>query len=164
MHLEIVCENWEQSAQHFTNIAKNISVIRIGIVLATNGGFWAEMKKLAHFKILSPLGNGQQFISWVHIDDLCHLIKAIANNKIQSGTYNAVSSEPTTNRTMTKAIAKANNCPAWLPAVPAFLLKIVLGERAQELLNGQNASNKKLLQAGFTLQYDTLKKAIDNIK
>lgn len=159
-----VCHQWEASALSFNTIAANTSVLRLGIVLSSKGGFWAEMKKLAKFKILSPLGDGKQFISWIQIDDLCNLFLAIAENKIEAGTYNAVSSEPVNNKALTYNIAKTYHCPTWLPSVPAFLLKLVLGERAQELLNGQKASNQKLLDAGFNFEFETVKKAIENIK
>ena len=159
-----VCQKWETSALAFNTIANQTSIIRIGIVLSSEGGFWAEMKKLAKFKILSPLGSGRQYISWIHITDLCKIFKAIIENKIPSGTYNAVSSEPLSNKVLTKAIIKAYRSPSWLPNVPSFLLKIVLGERADELLNGQNASNAKLLKNGFKFEYEHLHKAIENIK
>jgi uncharacterized protein len=159
-----VCGDWEQSALQFKDIAKHLSALRIGIVLSNKGGFWVEMKKLAKFNILSPLGTGKQYISWIQIDDLCQLILSITENKIASGTYNAVSSEPVTNAIMSKQIAQTYHCPTWLPNVPAFALKIVLGERSAELLNGQKASNQKLLDAGFTFKYGKLKDAITTIQ
>lgn len=159
-----VCKEWEKSSLHFSGFAQHISALRIGIVLSKQGGFYTEMKKLAKLKILSPIASGKQYISWIHLADLCRIIVSICENTLAAGTYNAVSSEPVSNKAMSHQIAQINNCPTWLPNVPAFALKLVLGERSQELINGQNASNQKLKEAGFVFEFDTLNQAIANIR
>ncbi|MDX5586137.1 MAG: DUF1731 domain-containing protein, partial [Aureibaculum sp.] len=109
----------------------------------------------------AAIGNGQQQQSWIHIEDLAELFLYAIEKKI-SGTYNAVASNSATNMEMTKANARRLNKPLWLPNIPAFVMKLILGEMSAIVLESQNLKNKKFLNQGFTFKYDNLEKALDN--
>src|SRR5262245_19152774 len=103
----------------------------------------------------SPLGTGNQFISWIHIDDLRDVfIKAIEDEKMR-GAYNTAAAW-VTNSEMTKAIAKTLNRPLWFPNIPAFVLKIILGEMAEVVLNGSRVASEKIRQTDFQFKFNTL--------
>ncbi|MFB1040212.1 MAG: DUF1731 domain-containing protein, partial [Polaribacter sp.] len=112
--------------------------------------------------IVSPLGSGNQYMAWIHIDDLCNLyIKAVEENFV--GVYNSVSPEFHTSKTFSKALAKAIKRPYLPIAVPGFLLKLVFGELAIILLHGSRLSSDKLEKKGFVFKYKELKRALENL-
>jgi len=103
-------------------------------------------------------------MSWIHIDDLCRLIiKAIEDDQMQ-GAYNAVAPEPVTNRQFTKALAKVMGRPLFMPAVPVFPLRLVVGEMTDMLMGGNKASCQKILDRGFLFQYQNLQEALLNLQ
>ena len=110
----------------------------------------------------APLGNGEQYMPWIHIDDIANLyIYALTSE--MDGVYNAVSSEHATNKDLTKEIAIQFNKKIRLKRVPAFLIKTIYGEMADILLKGSRVSNKGLLKSGFKLEYPDLKSALKNV-
>ena len=109
----------------------------------------------------APLGTGKQYMSWIHIDDLCRIyLKAIED---LSGNYNAVAPNPVTNKEFTKILSEVLNRPLLLPTVPAFLLKIILGEMAKTILVSNRISNQKLIGTGFRFKFHNLKDALEDI-
>ena len=161
--LASVTEQWESEVNKISSLGIRIVKLRIGIVLSEKGGALAEMTKPIRYGLGSPLGSGKQYLSWIHIDDLCDMfIKAIDNEKM-IGAYNAVGAGWITNKEMTKAIAQVLNKPLLFPSVPGFILKIILGEMADMVLNGNKVSSKKIQQAGFTFNYTSLKDALTNL-
>ena len=112
--------------------------------------------------IVSALGSGTQYLSWIHIDDLCNLyINAIESNLI--GVYNAVAPEQHTSITFSKQLAKGIKRPFLQINVPSFILKTVFGELAVILLEGSRLSSKKIEKSGYSFRFRTLKKALDNL-
>jgi len=158
-----VCEKWEETASTMASCSKNISILRIGIVFAQEGGYLIEMKKLSKYKILAPLGSGRQMISWIHLNDLCRIFSALIEEKIPAGIYNGVSPADISNKELTYLMNKSWGSPKWPIHVPAFILKLILGERAQELIGGQHVSANKILNAGFEFNFPEAKQAIENI-
>lgn len=151
---------WEHEADQL-NI-KRLVKIRTGVVFSKNDGALEEMTKPVRLGVGAPLGTGEQLVSWIHLDDLCGIfIKALEDETMQ-GAYNATVGV-ITNRELTKAIARALHRPLWLPAVPGFALKLFLGEMADLVLYGSNVTSNKIRKAGFTFQYDTLEKALNNL-
>ncbi|HSH64863.1 MAG TPA: DUF1731 domain-containing protein, partial [Bacteroidia bacterium] len=131
------------------------------VVLSEKGGAFIEMLRPIRLFIGSPLGSGEQYIPWIHIDDICAIyIKAIEDQSM-SGVYNAVSPEHVTNRYFTKITAKILGRPLIMPNVPAFLLKFLFGEMASVVLKGSRASCKKLEDTGYVFKYDKLHKALE---
>lgn len=157
-----VVEDWEAEAHAFADLGVTTSLVRIGIVLSNQGGALVEMARPIRFGIGAPLGSGSQFMSWIHIDDLCRLFTHVLKNEL-SGTYNAVAPEPQTNKVVTQMIAKALKRPIWLPNVPKFALQILVGEMASILVGGNRVSSKKIQDKRFNFRFALLENALDDL-
>jgi uncharacterized protein len=160
--LGMVVHKWEEEVDHFEELNIKVTKIRIGIVLAKNGGALQEMVKPIKYGVGAAFGSGNQYQSWIHIDDLVNIFLFTITNKL-SGIYNAVSPYPVTNALLTKAIAKKISKPLFLPNIPKFVMKLMLGEMHQILFTSQNVSSKKLLNKGFQFKYASLDKALQNL-
>ena len=161
--LASVTENWERYTRKFASPTRRSVQLRIGIVLDTGAGVLGQLVPLAKAGIASPLGSGKQWTSWIHVQDLARMFIHAATNKLESGPYNAVSSPPLSNRELTKAICKVLRRPMFLPAVPGFVLKLVLGEMATLALMSQNVSNAKVLATGFKFNYTNIETALEDL-
>lgn len=150
-----VCIAWEEEARKAEKFGVRIIFLRIGVVLGRDGG--ALEKMLTPFKIGlgGRLGNGRQYMSWIHIDDLVGIMLYAASNESMQGPFNAVSPQPVTNREFTSALAEALHRPAFLP-VPGLVLRIALGEFADILLGSQKAIPEKVIQSGYTYLFPRL--------
>jgi uncharacterized protein (TIGR01777 family) len=155
--LSILVRDWEMASDRFSGICPYMK-LRIAMVLSNQGGSLTAMKRPVYFGLGSPLGTGNQFHPWIHIDDLCRMILFGIDKKLE-GTYNAVA-ECDTNRTMMKGIAKYMHRPFFLPAVPSTILKFILGERSMLVLADLRVSNEKIKNAGFSFKYEKLNKAL----
>lgn len=151
---------WEHEADQLNN--KRLVKIRIGVVLSKKDGALNEIAKPIRLGFGAPLGTGEQLVSWIHLDDLCNIfIKAVEDQSMQ-GAYNAVT-DVVTNRELTKAIAKTLHKPLWLPAIPSFALKLVLGEMAVIVLLGSNVSSDKIRHEGFSFKFEKLETALNDL-
>jgi len=160
--LSDVCQIWEDEAFRANDLGIRTAVYRIGMVLGHDGG--ALNKILPPFKlgVGGNLGNGSQWMSWIHIKDLANMmIYAIENPNI-NGIYNAVSPNPVTNRDFTKILGKVLKRPTLLP-VPKFILKIALGELSELLLGSQRVSAQKITDEGFRFDYAGLNSALQEV-
>lgn len=158
-----VCKLWEKEADTFADLNIAVSKVRIGIVLSKNGGALPKLDFPVKFGIGAYIGNGKQYVPWIHIDDLCNIFISILENKIKSGTYNGCAPDIKTNKEMSQTIAQVLHKP-FIPApAPAFVLKTVLGEMASMLLMSNNCSCKKIEETAFAFQYPTLVEALKNI-
>lgn len=155
--LSTLVRDWETASDRFSGKCPYMK-LRIAMVLSNRGGSLTAMKRPVYFGLGSPLGTGNQFHPWIHIDDLCRMILFGIDNKLE-GTYNAVA-DCDTNGTMMKGIAKYMHRPFFLPAVPSAILKFILGERSMLVLADLRVSNEKIKNAGFTFKYDKLNKAL----
>ena len=158
------CQEWEGAIWPVADLGKRLVIYRIGIVLSNEGGAYAEFKKPLKFGLASILGNGQQVVSWVHIDDLVQLfMKAIADEGMQ-GVYNAVAPHPVSNKEMIMAIAEQRG-KFFIPAqVPTFALKLALGEMSIEVLKSATVSSQKIQTAGYRFRYPTIADAVKNLE
>ncbi|MFW0738964.1 TIGR01777 family oxidoreductase [Flavobacterium sp. T12S277] len=160
--LGVTCVEWEQAAAKISALGIRTAKIRTGIVLGRNEGF---LKKLgpnfkAGFGVV--LGTGKQYLPWIHIDDLCQIyLKALTDENIK-GPYNACITDNTTNLSFSKSLAKLYGYKIWLPKVPAFILKIILGEMSEAILKGQRVSSEKIQKTGFEFQFTDLESALVN--
>jgi uncharacterized protein (TIGR01777 family) len=153
-----VCRKWEAAANQFKELNIPVTILRTGVVLSKTGGALEKMRT----PIISPLGSGNQYMAWIHIDDLCNLyIKAVEEDF--EGVYNTVSPEFHTSRTFSKTLAKAIKKPYLPIAVPGFLLKLVFGELAIILLHGSRLSSDKISKKGFIFKYQELASALKNL-
>lgn len=158
------CEQWETSIEPVTQLNIRLVKLRIGIVLSPKGGALKEFLKPIKMGIAAILGSGKQMISWVHIDDLCkQFIYAIENNNLK-GSYNAVAPNPVNNKQLTLTIAKKLRGKFFIPVhVPAFVLKIILGEMSIEVLKSTTVNAKKIMDSGFQFTHTTIEQAIDDL-
>ena len=157
-----VTQLWEESANQFRSLSILVSIVRIGVVFAKESGALVEMTKPIKYGFGTILGSGQQYVSWIHIDDLVGIFKYILDNNLK-GIYNAVSPYPITNEELTKAIAKTIHKPLFLPNVPKFILNLLLGEMHIILTSSQNISCRKILDAGFQFHFASLNKSLQNL-
>ena len=157
-----VTTQWEQAVDTIKAFAIRVVKIRIGIVLSEHGGALPQMSLPIRYNVGSPLGSGKQYLSWIHLDDLCHIfIKAVTDEQM-TGAYNGVT-DWCSNKEFTKAVANVLNKPLWLPNIPEFVLKIMLGEMADMIINGSKVSSDKIRKAGFVPSYTTLEGALKGI-
>ena len=155
-----VTEAWEAQIARFNELKLRVVTLRLGIVLSSRGGAFPKIAQPIQFNAGAVLGSGEQYMSWIHIDDLCQMMKDSGENEQFSGVYNAVAPHPVTNREFTHTLADEMDKKIWLPAVPGWVLKTGMGEMAQIVLGGNRVSCKKIEQAGFQFRYPNLSPAI----
>jgi uncharacterized protein (TIGR01777 family) len=129
-------------------------------VLSKEGGALPKMALPIRLGIGSPLGTGKQYVPFIHIDDLCEIIrKSIEDNEIQ-GIYNASAPDPVTNEEMTSIIAQILKRRIFMPRIPALALKLMLGEMSHLLLDNLHVSSEKIIKTGFQFKYATIRDAL----
>lgn len=157
------CELWERSYDAIKPLSDKTTILRIGVVLSEKGGAMKRLLPIFKSGFGSPIGNGKQYMPWIHLDDMVSVIVESLFNPAFEGIYNAVATEHMTNAYFSESIAKALSKPFFMPAVPAFAMKLLYGEMANVLLRGARASNQRLLSTGFRLKYPELKQALEAI-
>lgn len=157
------CFLWEQAAEQFEDLGIRTVRLRIGVVLMEKGGALEKMVQPIRMGFGSPLGSGKQYIPWIHVDDLIGMFFKALTSDDMSGAYNAVAPEPASNAEFTRILARVLNKKLWLPNVPAFVLKALLGERASLVLKGSRVSSQKIESTGFTFKYGSLEPALKNL-
>ncbi len=156
------CQQWENTVDEIATLNIRTVKIRTGIVLGKDEGFLKKIVPSFKSGFGAILGTGKQYLPWIHIDDLCQIyLKAIQDEQIQ-GAYNACVTDATTNSRFSKVLAKLFGYTIWLPKVPPFVLKIVLGEMSIAVLKGQRVSSEKIQKAGFEFQFTDLEKTLVN--
>lgn len=157
-----VCQAWESTALEATGAGIRTVCPRIGIVLSTKGG--ALVKMLPPFKmgVGGPVGTGKQWMPWVHIEDLVGILRHLIATESLQGPVNAMAPSPARNEAFSKALGRVLHRPAVLPT-PAFALKILFGDMAEILLEGQRAVPEKLLHSGYSFRYPELEPALADV-
>jgi len=153
------CQQWEDSAQELAPYAERLLINRIGIVLSTKGGALPKILMTKQIGVYNYFGNGRQYYSWIHIDDLCKIFITQMENQNMEGIYNAVVPNPISNKQFTTEIKEALNGNLVLPA-PAFGLRLVLGEMANVVLNSNRVIPQRLEEDSFSFDYADLGKAV----
>lgn len=153
-----LCKAWEQAAIN-TNPCDHISIMRLGVVLSEQGGFLSKLKLPFKCGLSAKLGDGTQYLSWIHLDDVVNAIHFLYENNLQ-GTFNFTAPSPVTNSEFTKAYGKALKRPTFLCA-PAFILKAGLGEMSDLLLKGQRVVPNNLHNAGYSFSYSDIQSALE---
>ena len=156
------CELWEKSSELISNMGIPTALIRIGIVLDKDGGALKEMAKPVKLFAAAALGTGKQYLPWIHIDDLCNIFIHTMENKLE-GPFNAGAPNQVDNKTFTKVLAKVLKRPYFLPNVPAFMMKLILGTRALLVLEGSRVSPEKIQNTGFEFEFTDLEGALKEI-
>lgn len=158
------CKLWEESIEPVQQLVIRLVKLRTGIVLSNDGGALTEFKKPIKMGIAAILGNGKQMVSWIHIDDLCRMFIAAIENDLMIGSYNAVAPEPVSNKVLTMELATLMKGRFFIPAyVPAFVLKLMLGESSVEVLKSTTVSCEKIRQAGFTFLYPDIEHSLQQL-
>ena len=157
-----VVKQWENEVSQFEKLEIIVSKIRIGIVLAKNGGALQEMAKPIKYGVGAAFGSGEQYQSWIHVQDLVAIFQFVMENQL-AGVYNGVAPYPVTNSELTKAIAKTLGKPLFLPNIPKFAMKLILGEMHQILFSSQHVSCRKLLDENFQFKFASLDKALNDL-
>jgi uncharacterized protein len=158
------CVAWENSIKPVEELGKRLVILRTGIVLSNEGGAFPAFKRPIQYGIAGILGNGKQLISWIHIEDLCRLYLEAMVNTTWSGIYNAVSPGPVNNRNFTIQLAKKMKGSFFIPIpVPNFILRMMLGDRSEEVLKSSNISANKIKQQGFQFIYPTIDTAFTDL-
>ncbi len=158
-----LCQNWEKIAQEASQHGVRVCLIRTGIVLGKDGG--ALEKMLTPFKLGlgAQLGNGKQWMSWIHMDDVVMALVYLMNHANLNGAFNLTAPEPVTNKVFTHELAKTLKRPSIL-VLPNFIVKMMFGEMAEFLLlKGQKVIPEKLLNAGYSFKFDKLANALKDI-
>ena len=157
------CRQWEASISPVQQLLKRLVIFRAGIVLSSEGGAYKEFKKPLQAGVAGILGSGNQVVSWIHVEDMVRLLLfAIDTNELQ-GVYNAVAPQPVTNKELVTQMGKEKGF--FIPVtVPAFGLKIALGEMSVEVLKSTTVSAQKITQAGFVFNFPTIEKAISDLQ
>lgn len=154
-----VVEKWEAAIDQFSDLGIKVAKIRIGLVLSEKGGALPEIAKPIRFGAGAAFGSGEQWQSWVHVEDLANLFVFAVTNELE-GIYNGVAPNPVTNTELTKAVAKVLHRPLILPNIPKAAMKLVLGEMHILLFESQRVSASKTEATGFEFKYHHLEPAL----
>ena len=157
-----LCIAWEETAQRAEALGIRVVLIRTGLVLSAEGGFLSRLLLPFKLGLGGPIGNGRQWMPWIHINDQIALIDFLLHQKVASGPYNACAPKPVRNREFAKTLGSVLHRPAFMP-MPALALKVGLGELSLLLLGGQKALPVRLLEADFTFQFTDLRAALDDL-
>ncbi|MFT5964508.1 MAG: hypothetical protein ACI9L6_001248 [Flavobacterium sp.] len=159
--LGMVCQMWEAAADQFAQLGIRTVKVRTGLVVGKNDGFLNKLTPIFKLRLGSALGSGKQYMPWIYVEDLCDIYLEALKNPNMSGAFNAAINDNTTNDIFSKTLAKVYGYPIWLPNVPAFLLKLVMGEMSKLVLTGRRVSSDKIEGIGFNFKHrnleDTLK-------
>jgi len=154
-----LCADWEAAAQAAEPLGLRVVLIRTGLVLTSKGGFLSRLMPLFKLGLGGKQGSGQQWMPWVHLEDEVALIDHVLRHPQARGAYNACAPQPARNQAFAKALGKHLRRPAIMP-VPAFILRLMLGEMAGLLLGGQNIQAERTRQIGFEFKYSDLQSAL----
>lgn len=156
-----LCKEWEKIASQKPR-ATRLLILRIGIVLGKDGGALGKMLPIFKAGFGGPLGDGKQWMSWIHRSDLCQIIEQSIKNKSWSGVINSVAPNPVSMGEFSETLGKVLGRPSLLP-IPGKLLELLLGDGAKVVLEGQCVKPMRLNKLGFQFQYKTISEALLNI-
>ena len=164
-----VSRAWERSVEEIATIKTNdipirIVKIRTGVVLTMAGGALPKLAQPIKLGAGAPIGSGQQYISWIHVDDICRLYIQAVETQSWHGAYNGVAPDPVTNEELTREIASVLNRPLILPKVPAFVIKLAFGELAVTVLGSSLVLNKRIThETTFQYKFPKLRDALEDL-
>lgn len=155
---------WEQAiAEIPEELNLPTLIVRTGIVLSPQGGALQKMLLPLHFFVSTYFGDGQQWYSWIHIDDICQIFAKGVNDDHFRGLYNGVAPHPVRNKTLAQALITASGKSAFLLPAPAFMLRLVLGEMSHTILDSSQVSAAKLTGSGFTFEHPSIVPALEDL-
>lgn len=157
------CLEWEKAVDEGEALGLRILKFRTGVVLTKTGGALPKLALPIKLRTGSPLGSGRQWVPWIHWQDTVNMyLNGIENNQL-TGVYNMVSPNPVTNKQLTQAVGKQLHRPIWWFRVPAFILKLIMGEMSLVVLGSTKVSAEKIKAAGFEFKYPEITSALKEI-
>ncbi|RJF56288.1 TIGR01777 family oxidoreductase [Serratia inhibens] len=157
-----LCQRWESLALQAQSDATRVCLLRTGVVLASKGGALAKMLPPFRLGLGGPIGNGRQYLPWIHLDDMVNGILYLLEHATLQGPFNMVAPYPVHNEQFAAQLANVLDRPAFL-RVPAFAMRLLMGEAAVLVLGGQRAVPKRLEEAGFGFRFLELEQALDDV-
>ncbi len=157
-----LCQDWEDAARQAEALGVRVILLRTGLVLARTGGLLQRMRLPFQLGLGGPLGNGRQWMPWIHLQDQVAAIDFLLQQSAAQGSYNLCAPHPVRNAVFARHLGRQLHRPAFLP-LPAPLLRLLLGELACLLLAGQNARPSRLLESGFEFRFADLDAALGDL-
>jgi uncharacterized protein len=157
-----VCIDWEREAARATQFGVRVACLRTGLMLDPEDGVLPQIMQPFKMRVGGPVMPGTQYYSWIHPDDLVGIYLLALENEQASGPINAVAPNPQPNRTFSSILGKVMDSPSWMP-VPEIVLRAVLGEMADLVVNGQRVLPKKAQSLGYQFRYTHLEPALRNL-
>jgi uncharacterized protein (TIGR01777 family) len=158
-----LCQDWEAAAMQATHYGVRVCISRTGIVLGKNGGALKQMLLPAKFGMNAILGSGEQWVSWIHLDDLIAAMDFLIHQPELNGPFNLTAPNPVSNKTLSKTLAKILHRPCFL-RFPSPMVKMLFGEMGEALLLvSQKVIPEKLSEAGYQFQYPDLEQALKEL-
>lgn len=161
--LASLSRDWEGEALKAEKLGVKVTLLRFGVVLGRHGGALRQMLPLFRWYVGSPLGSGRQWFSWIHEEDLAAVYAHVLQRANLTGALNCTAPNPVRNEDLTRLLGQVLGKPTFMPAVPAFLMRLALGEFADVLLQGQKVLPKRLLESGYPFKYPSLPDALQNL-
>ena len=160
--LQQVVKKWEKELLNFKKLGMSITIFRIGLVLSRKGGILKTLQIPTKFNIAAPIGDGNQYQSWIHEYDLSNMIMESIFNK-WVGVYNAVSPNPVRQKIFIKLYAKALNKISLPIHIPKFMIRLLFGEMSTLIFNSQYVSSKKIIDSGFIFRFLEIEEAFSDL-
>jgi uncharacterized protein (TIGR01777 family) len=161
-YLARLARDWETEALKATEKGSRVVITRFGIVLGADGGALQQMTAPFRFFVGGPIGHGKQWLSWIHIEDLCHALELCLANEAISGPLNVTAPNPVRNGEMSRAIGDVLHRPSFMSA-PGFMIKLMLGEFGSVILKGQRVIPEALERAGFRFKFPDIQTALNDL-
>ncbi len=156
------CRSWESSTRPVKEFGVSHIITRLGMVLSSEGGAFPRLRLPFQLFLGGPFGDGEQWYSWIHIEDVCRAIIFLSKNPQAHGIYNLTAPQPVRNKAFAKALGKIMSRPSFIP-VPGFLLRWAFGDVSTVVLDGQRVLPQKLKSLGYSFQYPTLEMALRDL-
>jgi uncharacterized protein (TIGR01777 family) len=157
-----LCRDWESATEDAAEAGVRTAVVRTGVVLGQGGGALAKMLPPFKLGVGGPLGNGKQWVSWIHVDDLASLFVFLIEHPKAAGAFNGTAPQPVTMKELASALGRALHRPAVF-AVPAPVLRIAVGEVADVLLTGQRVEPRRARELGFQFRFPDVDSALRDV-
>ena len=157
-----VCKDWEKANLRFETLGIKTAITRFGLILSKEHGVLHELAKIVSLGLGANLGNGRQWMSWIHVNDVIQILAWLLS-KESDGFYNVVAPNPVQQNTFLKLLAQQLNKPLWLPSIPEFFIKTALGERSALVLSSQKVQSMKLQQDNYIFSYSYLTGALNDL-
>ena len=157
-----VCKDWEAANLRFESLGINTAITRFGLILSKDNGVLHELAKVVSKGLGANLGNGEQWMSWIHFNDVIEIIYQLLKNQ-QGGIFNVVAPNAVKQHQFLKLLAAQLNKPLWLPNIPEFVIKFGLGKRSALVLSSQHVQSVKLPEIGYKFMFTDLASTLKDL-